>query len=392
MKSLGKKQKGALAIALITLVALFALIKGGVFPLMETPGFLTGAQGLEAQFHSLYWERNWYSTTECPSGKKPSMRQFGFTMTFDPDDQYDGWADLCASQQPFTVDTEVEPKHYAWTVDKGTVTLSNGTKVKKVYQFEMWRYRMTWAVNIWMSGTEAETCDTTAFNIITWYPNYADTTLWIKIMPKNYPYFKDNPDQLFLAPAYIGLENIAFAAFDQDKREIKNDPDIQALVDLIPKAPGEALGIYYQRGGTPINLEQRLLAYQGAELDPAIFRNEYWTRITLLNFPVKTWFDWQIWHKWKFPSVYLKFVVYAFVVGRWTVYLASEEVPQLTPHTPPTWTRDPISDFLKAVGDWFGKNWVWLLLVGLAVIAIIVFVLTLPKRAAATVVVGAAKT
>jgi hypothetical protein len=370
---MGKKKRGALALLLITLVCVIVVARGGFIPQLSEIGYLTGTQGLEAQFDSLYFNNSWCSVTEKPSwARQSSSWSFGYTMDFDPDVRDDGWCDLCASQQPMTLDTDVEPKHYSWTVDQGVVTLSNGTQAKKIYQFEMWRYRLTWRINIWLSGTEAEACDATYFNIVTWEPNYAGTKIWIKLVPKAFVYFKESPDQVFFAPAYLGLNSYTWASIDKDGKTILNDPDMQKTQDLIPKASGETLGLYYQRGGTPVNLEQTLLSYQGLSLDTSIFRNEYWTRIDLLNFKPINWYDYQIWHNWKYPSVTLEFTVYLFVVGRWTVYIGTGEVPNLNPHLPITVTGNPIADFLNALGTWFANPLVqfWLLLIVIVIVLI----------------------
>ena len=372
------RQRYAVVLLLIMVIAVLLVARGEI-PKFAEIGYLTGTQGLEAQFHSLFFNNSWCSVTEKPSwAKQASSWSFGYSLAFDPDIKDDGWCDLAATQQPFTLDADVEPKHYSWTVDLGEVTLSNGTKAKKFYNFEMWRYRLTWKINVWLSGTEAEACDTTYFNIITWEPNYAGTKVWIKLVPKTFVYFKENPDQLFFAPAYLGLESCTWAGIDKDGRTIMNDPDMQRSQDLIPKARGETLGIYYQRGGTPVNLEQTLLSYQGLSLDTAIFRNEYWTRIDLLNFKPINWYDYQIWHNWKYPSVYLEFSAYVFVVGRWTVYLATGEVPQLEPHTPIMVTGNPIADFFAGIAAWLSNpiNQFWVLLIIIVIVILVVSVMS----------------
>jgi hypothetical protein len=369
MKKSSQKLVGLL---LIMAILILVLAKGGFIPQLSEIGYLTGTQGLEAQFHSLYYNNTWCSTTEKPSwASRASSWSFGYTMDFDPDVSEDGWCDLCASQQPMTLDADVEPKHYCWTVDQGTVTLQNGTQAKKVYQFEMWRYRLTWKINIWLSGTEAEALDET-LHFITWEPSYGGTKIWIKLVPKSFVYFKDNPDQVFFAPAYIGLNSYTFAAIDKDGKTILNDPQMQTSQDLIPKAAGETLGIYYTRGGTPVQMENTLLSYQGQQLDTSIFRNEYWTRIDLLNFKPINWFDYGIWHNWKYPSVMLEFTVYVFVVGRWTVYIGTGEVPSLSPHLPIVQTGNPINDFLNALGAWFSNplTQFWLILIVIVILLI----------------------
>jgi hypothetical protein len=367
------KKHGGLALIVLLLLTFLVIVNGGFLPQMAEIGYLTGSQGLEAQFYSLWFNSTYCSTTEKPAwAKQASSWSFGYEMDFDPDVRDDGWCDLCATQQPMTLDTDVEPKHYSWTVDQGEVTLQNGTKANKVYQFEMWRYRLTWKMNVWLSGTEGEACDSTYFNIITWEPNYGGSVLWIRLVPKSFVYFKDNPDIVYFAPAYIGLNSITWAGIDQNGQTIQNDPQMMSTQDLIPKAPGETLGIYYNRGGTPTNLENELLKYQGMALDTAIFRNEYWTRIMFQNFKPLNGYSYNIWHWWKYPSAFLEFTVYVYVVGRWTVYFATGELPRLTPHYPIFVFGNPIDAFFSALVSALTNplTQFWLILVVIVIVLI----------------------
>ena len=371
-----RKLRGSIIVLMFILVLFWSFVKVGLIQLMEI-GYLTGAQGLQAEFHTLYFNETWCSQSFKPSWARHAANwQFGFELNFDPDETDDGWPNLCATQQPFTVDTHVEPKHYAWQVDKGVVTLDNGTRARKVIQFEMWRYRCEWAVNIWLSGPEAESSDRAWHGGISWEPNYGGSQIWIRLIPQRFVYFKDNPDEVYFAPAYIGLESYQIASIDKDNKETTNDPDVMSCIDLIPKAVGETLGIYYERGGTPTDIEHTLLSYEGAELDPKIFRNEYWIHIDLLQF--KPYLNVDFWTKaltYKWPSINLRFVVYVFVVGKWTVYFAEDEVPKLNPHTPPSLVRDPWA-WLRGIGEWFANpiNQLWLVFI---IIVIVILVITI---------------
>ncbi|MGB9672370.1 MAG: hypothetical protein ACPLZY_04410 [Candidatus Norongarragalinales archaeon] len=365
------KKRGALALIALMLLAFLVVAKGGFLPLTEI-GYIAGSQGLQAEFHSLWFNNSYCSATEKPAwATKASSWSFGYEMDFDPDVGDDGWCDIAATQQLMTLDTDVEPKHYSWTVDQGTVTLPNGTQAKKSYQFEMWRYRLTWKINIWLSGTEAEALDET-LHFITWEPNYGGSVLWIRLVPKNFAYFKDNPDMVYFAPAYIALNSLTWAAVDQNGQTIQNDPQMMTTQDLIPKATGEASGIYYTRGGTPINLETELLKYQGMALDTAIFRNEYWTRIIFQNFKPLNGFSYNIWHWWKYPSAFMEFTVYVYVVGRWTVYFATGEVPSLTPHYPIFVSGNPIDAFFSALASALTNplTQFWLILIVIVIVLI----------------------
>jgi len=340
---------------------------------LQTIGFIAGAQGLQAEFNSLYFNGTWCSAQEKPSwAQDASNWRFGFELNFDPDESDDGWPNLCATQQPFVIDTEVEPKHYAWQVDKGIVKLQNGTRVRKVYQFEIWRYRLEWAVNIWLSGSEDEAWDRAWHRGISWEPNYGGTEIWIKLVPRCFAYFEDNPDEVYFAPAYIGVDSHRIASIDEHNRVTYDDPDMTSCIDVLHKEHGETLGIYYERGGNSIDINRTLLSYHGVELDPEIFRNEYWIHIDLLQF--KPWNHVHFWtkaHSHKWPSINLKFVVYVFVVGKWTIYFTEDEVPSLRPHQPPSLVRRPWS--------WWSSPWalLWTGIFGFFILLIVIAILAI---------------
>ena len=270
-------------------------------------GYITGTQGLQAQFHSLWWNSTWLSQFEKPSwASDASNWHFGWNLNFDPDEALEGWCNLEASQQPILVDAEIEPKYYNWTVDKGIVDLPYGGKARKILQFEMWRFECNWAVNIWLSGPEEEAWDQRWDYGIEWEPNYGGAEIWIKLIPKTFVYFEDNPDELYFAPCYFGVTNFKIASVDKDGKITYNDPDITSITDLYPKAIGETLGIYYARGGTPTDIEDAIFSYKGMELDPEIFREEYWIHIDLLNF--KPWNHVDFWtkaHSWKLSLIHI---------------------------------------------------------------------------------------
>ena len=340
---------------------------------MQSAGYLTATQGLQAEFHSLCTYGKWLSNDEKPStftiqdrtlsAETASNWFFGYELNFDPDEQHDGFPNLLGSQQPIALDLEVEPKHYGWEVDKGIVTLSNGTTAKKIIQFEMWRYKCDWRVNVWLSGPEAESCDRRWDGGIAWEPNYGGVDIWIRLKPRAFVYFKDNPDEVYFAPAYIALTGFTVASIDKDGKLTIDDPEIKKEIDLYPKAKGETLGIYYTRGGGTSfkNLTSDVLVYEGTELDPEIFRDEYWIHISLLNFKPRNTVDfWTKAHSWWYPSIQLDFKVYVLVVGKWTVYLTTEEVEELQPHEPIVVENNP----WQWIADWWGNpmTQIWLLL------------------------------
>jgi hypothetical protein len=357
-----KLKKELIVIALI-LIATGAILAAAPYliTLQTHGGYLSAVQGLETTFDSFYWaypftQAGYWSLSEYPMGTNPSSLAFGYSMDFDPDQRGDGYPDLCGSQQPVTVQSDVLPLQYSWQVKSGSTTFPNGSIFDEYSQFEMYRYKCDWSINIWLAGAEAES-----------WGKYESAQLWLKLEPRNFAYFLGNPDEVYFAPAYLGLA--------EDVKWAGGDARVQ---DLIPKAQGETPGIYYLRGGGPDNRtinEQTLLQYQGRILDPEIFRTEYWMRVSLLQFQATNWYEWG-YHCYAYPSAWLHFFVYIFMVGKWTVYFKTGDIPSLNPHT-------PIFDIYNPVGflaDLFSNPlfWLGLGLTGLFVLAVLLLVFAGP--------------
>ena len=370
-------------IIIITLVSVTLLIMLLFFvqPTAYDIGYISGTQGLEPQFNSVKFHGVWWSNTEqglslytkygTSDKVYASSHSFGFAMQFDPDEAQKGMPDLCASTQVLTRESDT-PVSYAWQVPIGTKTLSNGTIVQVVKQFEMYKYRMDWAMNLWLSGSEWE-----ADGKYEDYPDlyidggcYSSSEVWIKLVPKTFCYFTDNPEQVFFAPCYIALkEPVSWIGTDKDGKQTLNDAEIAAINDIIPESTGETTGVYYSRGGADALTESKLLSYQGVALDPSIFRNEYWTKINLIEFQAKSWSSWGITHGWKYPSAYMHFMVDMFVVGQWTVYYKTGEVPQLTPHLPVI-----EYDILTQFASWLGSPEIQLYLMFMMITLVLILI------------------
>ena len=377
-------KKNWLSLLLIgALVYLFASptgmqVLGTVFP----GGFLTPTQGVEFTFDSLKYSgtnfpSGWYNSSSYPANSNPSSTDFGYSMNFDPDDSQTYMPKLSGSQQPMTVDTDTAPITYSWQIKNGSTTFSNGTIADEFLQFNMYRYKCTWSMNLWLSGTEAEAeGDYRTWVYLMHTPafinNYAGTTLWLKATPRTFVYFDQNPDQLFIAPGYLGLsENAIWAGTDKDGQITLNDADISKLESIFPGAQGETPGFYFQRQGGELVTDQTWLQYQNFKLDPSVFRKEYWVRVNLNQLcPWNGWPNLLMGHDWKFPSVQLKFTAYVFVVGQWKVYIKTGEVPALQPHPPQ-------AGFSGGWFDWFDSpyNQLWVFFVVIVVVVLAVSIL-----------------
>jgi hypothetical protein len=257
----------------------------------------------------------------------------------------------------------------------GSKTFDNGTIADEYKQFTMYRYMMDWAVNVWLTGSEWE-ADGKYNNNPNQYTvglgSWAGAIIWIKLTPKAFCYFTQNPDQLYFAPSYVALkEPVQWVGVDNDGKIVQNDADIVKSQDIIPKASGEATGLYYSRGGGATFEESKLQSFQGATLDPEIFRDQYWIRFNLAQLQPVSWTNYPSFsHGWKYPSAYLHFMVHLYVVGQWTVFYKTGEIPALTPHTPIMVTNG-LFDWL---GSWFNNPlnqlWSFFLIIVVVVLAV----------------------
>jgi hypothetical protein len=363
------KQKNLIVTALILVITGSIISLPFILSLKTlSTGYLSGTQGLEAEFNSIYWKNRWWSRTERPNDVYTDpiyynaySASWGYTMAFNPDGSIGTAPSLDGSQQPMTLQTDTEPKTYSWQVFQETKTLANGTIVDSYKQFEMFRYKVDWSINVWLSGSETDS-----------WGEYTNLELWLKLTPRAFVYFLDNPKQVFFAPAYIGLaEDVKWAGIDSGGNTFQNDAEIARTEDLIPKTQGEVTGIYYLRGAAEEELkESKILSYQGFDLDTQIFRDEYWMRLNLLEFKAIHWYVWGA-HNWKFPSANLHFLVYLFVVGEWEVYFKTGEIPDLKPHQPAGWIFNPAAWFESLITN----PLFWLSMFGLGTIILIVLLL-----------------
>jgi len=315
-------------------------------------GYISGFQGLQPEFNSVYFKGYWYTaSTRGPNenyriggvSQTASAAEFFDHINLDPDESDRYLPNLHVQQNYIALDEDYGKVTYGpWSVKTGesTETVTNATGTYQVttetyIQFQMDKYRCEWQFNVYLDGTWGEaTLDPIAHK-------WLDTEIWVKLVPKAWVYFADNPDQVFFAPAKIQCSSLEWG-----------DSSITQYQSIEPTT-GSSLGIFYARGGSDeAASDSDLLSYQGVSLDPDIFRSEYWVRISLNQFQPYAWgYLGQVQGQ-KFPSVTLTFTVYIFVVGEWTVKLTKGETVSLTPHETQTFL-----DWLSSLVDAWNTFW-----------------------------------
>jgi len=381
-------------LAVIALGFIMVMNWGRISASLSTVGYVSGYQGLSAEFNSVYFKGYWYTaSTTGPNSNylvgKPAVAQTASAAEFfdhinlDPDYSSSYLPNLCASQSPICVDTDYGTKTYGpWSVKTGesTQTVTNWTGSYQVTtetykEYQIVRYRCEWSVNLWLNGASDEA--TMDGNAHTWQ----DAEIWVKLTPQSFVYFADNPDKVYFAPAKIQLADAEWWSLDQTQTKSEN-PSIASYQDVFPEAKGEALGIFYSRGGSQVDIESETLSYQGEHLDPSIFRSEYWVRISLGTFRPHSWWN-DVLHltgySYEFPSVKLDFEVFVFVVGEWTVQLEEGETVSLTNHDPQVVNTSMFQflwDWAGMVNSWLGNpfNLAGLGAFGIAAVAVVTVV------------------
>jgi len=345
-------------VLLLLLIAVLLATSGGT---MLSIGIITGYQGLQAEFYGVYFKDHLYTQGNINNPNvafTPSAFEVFDHLNFDPDGAGTGRPNLKMSMQPITVDTNWPPKTYGpWQIKVNEGVEEDG-KIYDVYkQFQVDEYRCSWSVNMWCDGPEGEAYQDDNH----WY---YDTQIWVKLTPQNFVYYEDNPDQVYFAPAYIGLtEDAVWRSGDNNPNSGAVDYEMAGEMDIFPEAKGEVMGIFYQCRGTEINVHDKVLTYQEKKLDPNIFRDSYWIRFGAERFGAKAWMAYLVQHHWKYPSANLQFQINVFVVGEWTVKLEAGEIPELEPREPYVQYKDWLWR-LGAMFEGFVNNpltYVWLI-------------------------------
>jgi hypothetical protein len=215
----------------------------------------------------------------------------------------------------------------------------------------MYRYKCEFSINLKLAGTEQEAI-TRQYGSIgrPTNPKPYSGEIWLKIEPKEFVYFEGNPKAFYIAPVSINMaENLVFSGTDKNGDTVSK-PELNNLQNLNPDAQGDMMGIWY--GSTNQLSEGQLLSYQGQNLDPSIFRTEYYTRIDLTNFQaLNQWGFMDISHDWWFPSVQLNLTVYVYVVGEWQTYQQPTDYPEHLP-SPISWgSVNFIIDWISGLFD-----------------------------------------
>jgi hypothetical protein len=185
---------------------------------------------------------------------------------------------------------------------------------------------------------------------------YSNLQVWMKInlAPNSY-FFLGNtsiPDETYFAIASMSVVDVVKDGWDTSP------------IAVSPGGGSSALGIYYTLfGNAAENPEGSITQYQynHAVLNPAYFRPEVYTKVTLDNFGTQSYYEGFL-YKWKGDVVMMSIQVRLFVVGEWSV----QDIQDPDDQTPPDvigsaqiWLEKALAGF----GAWLQtpEGWIFML-------------------------------
>jgi hypothetical protein len=225
----------------------------------------------------------------------------------------------------------VPSKTYTWTATDAANPLITHEYTMKEYQAK-WFIKFKADANnpaIMMGVGEGE------------QKRYSNLQVWfeINLQPSQY-FFPENlsmPDKTYFAVASLTLAENPYRG--------GHDP---APISVSPDGAGSSLGIYNSLFGTSEDNSGQQAAqyrYQGALLNPALFREKVYTYVTLSNFGTQSWWDIYGQH-WAGDVVMFEVNVNLFVVGDWKVMDIQNPGDQ-TPQNQSGSAKNPIQKVLE---------------------------------------------
>lgn len=363
-----KKNVNLILILLIASIVGFTAIAGNILRLD-----ISSYQGIHPEFVSVYYNGKYYTSEQTYDAS--SCRIFSTSLNFDPDhanyykpNLMGGLRDIQIVRDlsyyvPSDTLTHIiqmggnpQPnnpyKTYTWDVK-----LQDGTTEK--YEMQLWL--CTFDVNLYVKADRPT-------SLLAWpgspevaNSRYKDTEVWLKLKVGPSWYIK-GAEEVFFGLAYMELAQ--FTSLSEGDRSL----------DALPKAKWEAFSMCDRLGNlkstsqlTPTEQVEKI--YKGCRLNENVFKDEWYTLITLTNFGTYdyNWFD----GSYKADSAQWRALVHVFVVGKWVV--KPEEERDMEPHEPPE-GEGWFVNLLNALSGFFSSplGFFSLLLIGGIVILIVI--------------------
>lgn len=268
-------------------------------------------------------------------------------------------------------------KTYKWQVD----TDGDGWKETN-YQMELWICSME--VNVFIDPDRG--------GLFTWSREiqnklYPDLDVWLKIeASQDWGTYFDDP---IIENTYFGLAYLELAELTK--------PEDHTRLTVVPGSQWSAFDLYNGLGGDvpidPDEPDQQAYVYQGVELNPNVFKSEWYTKLNFGDFGT---YDYNILGgSFKSDEVQVKALAHVFVVGEWIVQPPVDEPgddddledPDAPDQDPP-WIDNPISQWIKSMSEKFSTPfgrvqlaiWLSIFLVALAIFINPSLIITIAKN------------
>lgn len=340
------------------------------FVTIKTPNIPNAYQGLGVRYDSVYWKNHWYDslTKNLPnpnySNRVASVAKFNDYVVLNPDGSNELLPNLKMSGNVVVIDPTKQFVPYTWSIPSPSESTAT---IDVYYEYQMQKFEAEWRVNLWIDGTgnEAKAEDSCRWN---------NAEIWIELTPQEFAYFDNNEDELFFAPAYIGVKQVTWYS-GTDNPNTMLDPTQAAKNDIYPEVVGDTFSLYAARGETMDEInESEMLSYKGQNLDANVFKNRYFVRMNVDRLQADSESYWWGGWDWKYVSCHIVFEVHLFVIGQWRVMLQKGDVPELHPREP-SFGEDWFGDLLDGAFEFFSSPIGWLVAIVGAIFAIIVLLI-----------------
>jgi len=359
----------------VPIMMIYGLTQFGV---IKTPFIPDAYQGLQPIYDSVYWNGYWYDSLH--KGPNPnyhkqnpdlgdwtaSIAKFQEYVNLNPDGSNTLLPSLKMSGGPILIDPTWHTEQYVWEIKND----QESTDLVDVYDvYRMQKVMAEWKVNVWIDGTGNEAKPN---NDCRW----VDAQIWIELIPQNFGYFDNNEEELYFAPAWMGVKNIEWYSGKEDPNNQK-DPTQAALNELYPEEVGENFGLFAQRGETTAIIDEpKILSYRNQPLDPQIFKDSYWIRMNVDRMQADSELFWWGGWDWSYVSAHITLDVHLFVIGEWRVVLEKGDVPDLEPRTV-SFGTDWFADILGSIGAFMtSPTGIFLAFLGIILAVFIILALT----------------
>lgn len=351
-----EKPSSGLVFLIVVLVAAVAVGVGVKFKISSLAS-ISQYQGIHPQFAGVYYDGKMYTSSETYDASV--CRIHPGSLDFDPDKETWYKPNIQGELRDIQIIQDLsryevgdaythilnlggeleEPgayKVYTWDVEKEGVLHQ--------YRMELWLCSLQ--VNLWALPDEG--------GLLKWpdgeqmNQKYSSTEVWLKLEIGPSWYFEGADE------AYFGLAYMELAEFSQ--HEAHEDPN----VEVIPESKWAAFSIYDSLGGVQEDVENPLSAaytYQGALLNPNVFKTTWYTNIHLGDFGS---FDYNVvGGGFDTHSVQFRVLVHCFVVGEWKVLPTAGVERDMPAHQSTTqenwwdpflkWLASPVTGFFGLV-------------------------------------------